>query len=114
MLDFYGRLVRVLQTAREGDLPRPAVQAALSEGVVLKADVTANDDADKALLARIGIPGPPAMMLLRCRRQRAPQLAPARVHAAEEFQPGTSARPGAEQRRPHAGRRPVNPSPFQS
>ena len=39
----------------------PAVQAALAGAVLLQADVTANDDADKALLARFEIFGPPTI-----------------------------------------------------
>jgi thiol:disulfide interchange protein DsbD len=37
----------------------PGVQAALAPYVLLQADVTANNDADRALLARFGIFGPP-------------------------------------------------------
>ena len=62
MLDFYADWCVYCKQLEKETFPDPAVQAALSEGVVLKADVTANDDADKALLARIGIPGPPAMI----------------------------------------------------
>jgi thiol:disulfide interchange protein DsbD len=38
------------------------VQAALKDAVLLQADVTANDDDDKALYARFGIFGPPGVM----------------------------------------------------
>ena len=62
MLDFYADWCVYCKQLEKETFPDPAVQAALSEGVVLQADVTANDDADKALLARIGIPGPPAMI----------------------------------------------------
>jgi thiol:disulfide interchange protein DsbD len=62
MLDFYADWCVYCKQLEKETFPDPAVQAALAEGVVLKADVTANDDADKALLARIGIPGPPAMI----------------------------------------------------
>jgi thiol:disulfide interchange protein DsbD len=40
----------------------PAVQAALSGFVLLKADVTANDDLDQALMRRFGIIGPPGTL----------------------------------------------------
>ena len=36
------------------------MQTALAGFVLLKADVTANDDADQALLKRFGLFGPPA------------------------------------------------------
>jgi thiol:disulfide interchange protein DsbD len=40
----------------------PAVQSALANAVLLQADVTANDDADQALLQRFGIYGPPTII----------------------------------------------------
>ncbi len=39
----------------------PAVRTALSGAVLLRADVTANDEADKALLKRLDIIGPPTI-----------------------------------------------------
>jgi thioredoxin:protein disulfide reductase len=62
MLDFYADWCVYCKQLEKETFPDPSVQAVLAEGVVLKADVTANDDADRALLARIGIPGPPAMI----------------------------------------------------
>ena len=38
------------------------VQAALANTVVLQADVTRNDDEDKALLQRFGVFGPPTII----------------------------------------------------
>jgi thiol:disulfide interchange protein DsbD len=40
----------------------PAVGAALAGFVLLKADVTANDEVDQALMRRFGIVGPPATL----------------------------------------------------
>jgi thiol:disulfide interchange protein DsbD len=40
----------------------PKVQARLADVVLLKADVTANSDADKALLKRFGLFGPPGLI----------------------------------------------------
>jgi thiol:disulfide interchange protein DsbD len=40
----------------------PGVRAALAGMITLRADVTANDDADQALLKRFGIVGPPAIL----------------------------------------------------
>jgi thiol:disulfide interchange protein DsbD len=40
----------------------PAVQEALSDTVLLQADVTANDDADQTLLKRFGVFGPPTIL----------------------------------------------------
>jgi thiol:disulfide interchange protein DsbD len=42
--------------------PDPAVQAALEGYVLLKADVTANDAVDQALMRRFGIIGPPGTL----------------------------------------------------
>ncbi|MGO4778381.1 thiol:disulfide interchange protein, partial [Lysobacter sp. 2RAB21] len=39
--------------------PEPQVHQALDGFVLLKADVTANDDLDQALMKRLGIIGPP-------------------------------------------------------
>src|SRR3546814_3137883 len=39
-----------------------SVQAALADFVLLKADVTANDEIDQALMQRFGIIGPPATL----------------------------------------------------
>ena len=42
--------------------PEPSVHRALGDFVLLKADVTANDEADQALMKRLGIIGPPATL----------------------------------------------------
>jgi thiol:disulfide interchange protein DsbD len=42
--------------------PEPAVHDALQGFVLLKADVTANDALDQALMQRLGIIGPPATL----------------------------------------------------
>ncbi|MGH8074111.1 MAG: protein-disulfide reductase DsbD, partial [Lysobacter sp.] len=42
--------------------PDPAVHAALADFVLLKADVTANDATDQALMKQLGIIGPPATL----------------------------------------------------
>jgi thiol:disulfide interchange protein DsbD len=41
---------------------KPEVHAALADFVLLKADVTANDDIDQALMKHFGIIGPPATL----------------------------------------------------
>jgi len=62
MLDFYADWCVYCKQLERDTFPDPAVQEALAAGVLLKADVTANDEADKALLAHLGIPAPPAMI----------------------------------------------------
>jgi thiol:disulfide interchange protein DsbD len=43
--------------------PVPGVKTKLANTILLQADVTANDDADKALLKRFGLFGPPGIIL---------------------------------------------------
>jgi thiol:disulfide interchange protein DsbD len=62
MLDFYADWCVYCKQLERDTFPDPAVQQVLSAGILLKADVTANDEADKALLAHLGIPAPPAMI----------------------------------------------------
>ena len=62
MLDFYADwCIYCIQMEKE-TFPDPAVRDAMSQMVLLQADVTDNDDADKALQRHIGIPAPPAMI----------------------------------------------------
>ncbi len=56
------RLVRELQGNGEIHLRRSAVAAKMQEFTLLKADVTANNDDDKALLKRFGLFGPPGII----------------------------------------------------
>ncbi len=63
MLDFYADWCVSCKEMERYTFPDPDVIAALDQFVVLQADVTANDAADKALMQeRFGIPGPPAML----------------------------------------------------
>jgi len=62
MLDFYADWCVSCKEMERYTFPDPGVQQAMDRFVLLQADVTANDDADKALLQRFGIPGPPAML----------------------------------------------------
>jgi len=62
MLDFYADWCVSCKELERDDYSDPAVQAALSNVVLLQADVTANDAADQALYARFGIYGPPSVM----------------------------------------------------
>ena len=62
MLDFYADWCVYCIQMEKNTFPDPAVQAAMSQMVLLQADVTDNDDDDKALQKHIGIPAPPAMI----------------------------------------------------
>ncbi len=62
MLDFYADWCVSCKEMEKYTFPEPAVQAALANTVLLQADVTANDDADQALMQRFGILGPPSIL----------------------------------------------------
>jgi len=62
MLDFYADWCLYCKEYEEYVFPDPAVQAALSNFVLLKADVTAMDDDDKALMKRARVILPPAIL----------------------------------------------------
>ena len=61
MLDFYADWCVSCKEMEKFTFNDAAVQAALAGAVLLQADVTANDAADKALLARFEIFGPPTI-----------------------------------------------------
>ena len=62
MLDFYADWCVSCIEMEEYTFSDAEVQAALSNTVLLQADVTANDDQDQALLQRFGVFGPPTII----------------------------------------------------
>jgi thiol:disulfide interchange protein DsbD len=62
LFDFYADWCVSCKEMEKYTFTDPAVQAALSGFVLLKADVTANDDLDQALMKRFGIIGPPGTL----------------------------------------------------
>lgn len=62
MLDFYADWCITCKEMEHGAFSDPRVHQALRDVVLLKTDVTENDAADKALLKRFGIFGPPAIL----------------------------------------------------
>ena len=62
MLDFYADWCTYCKNYEKTVFPDPGVQQALANVVLLQADVTANDDVDKALLKHLSIPAPPAIL----------------------------------------------------
>jgi thiol:disulfide interchange protein DsbD len=61
MLDFYADWCVSCKEMEKYTFTDAAVQGALANAVLLQADVTANDDADQALLARFDVFGPPTI-----------------------------------------------------
>ena len=65
LFDFYADWCVSCKEMEKYTFTDPAVQAALAEFVLLKADVTANDAIDQALMQRFGIIGPPSTLFFR-------------------------------------------------
>lgn len=65
MLDFYADWCISCKEMEQFTFSDAQVQAALNGVTLLKADVTANDDIDKALMKRFGIVGPPAILFFK-------------------------------------------------
>ena len=63
MLDFYADWCVSCIEMEKLTFVDPRVQAKLAESVLLQVDVTANDAADKAMLKRFGLFGPPGIIL---------------------------------------------------
>ena len=62
MFDFYADWCVSCKEMERFTFSDPAVQAALSNVLLLQTDVTANDRADRTLLAELGLFGPPAIL----------------------------------------------------
>jgi thiol:disulfide interchange protein DsbD len=62
MLDFYADWCVECKEMEHKTFNKPAVLAEFAKMVVLQADVTANNDADQALLSKYGLFGPPAIL----------------------------------------------------
>jgi thiol:disulfide interchange protein DsbD len=62
MLDFYADWCVSCKEMEKFTFSDPAVAAKMKEFTLLKADVTANNEADKALLKRFGLFGPPGII----------------------------------------------------
>lgn len=62
MLDFYADWCVSCKEMEKYTFAKPEVQQALSGVLLLQADVTANDEADKALLKRFNLIGPPGIV----------------------------------------------------
>lgn len=65
MLDFYAEWCVACKEMELLTFSRPAVREAMSSYLVVKADVTSNTDANKALLKKYGLFGPPAIVFMQ-------------------------------------------------
>jgi len=65
MLDFYADWCVSCKDMEKFTFTQPEVHSALSDFVLLKADVTANDETDQALLKRFSLFGPPATIFFK-------------------------------------------------
>jgi thiol:disulfide interchange protein DsbD len=72
MLDFYADWCVSCKEMEKFTFARADVQQALAGFVLLKADVTANDDVDQALLKRFALFGPPATIFFANGAERRP------------------------------------------
>lgn len=81
MLDFYADWCVSCKEMERYTFNDPAVQAKFSGMVLLQADVTANDEQDKALLKRFSLYGPPGIIFFDARGK---ELADARVVGYQE------------------------------
>ncbi len=93
-LDFYADWCVSCKEMEKYTFSQPGVQAVLSAGIILKADVTANDETDQQLMKNFGIFGPPSMLFFDRQGNEQPakrlvgflEAEKFRAHAAQAFQ----------------------------
>ena len=85
MVDFYADWCTSCKEMEKYTFARPEVQQALAGMVLLQADVTANDDADKALLKRFRLIGPPSILFFDATGNERKELALVGYKPADEF-----------------------------
>ena len=85
MLDFYADWCVSCKEMERYTFPDEAVRRALAGAVLLKADVTANDERDRALLSHFGLFGPPAILFFGADGRERPRYRVIGFVAAEGF-----------------------------
>lgn len=85
MLDFYADWCISCKEMERYTFTDPAVRQALSNAVLLQADVTANDEADQALLSEFGLYGPPGIIFFNSDGEELPNMRVIGFKNAEEF-----------------------------
>jgi thiol:disulfide interchange protein DsbD len=86
MLDFYADWCVSCKEMERFTFSDPAVQRRLANAVLLKADVTANSEADRALLKRFQLFGPPGTIFFDAQGQEQASLRVIGFVAAKEFE----------------------------
>jgi thiol:disulfide interchange protein DsbD len=85
MLDFYADWCVSCKEMEKYTFTDAGVQRELANAVLLQADVTANDEADQALLQRFGILGPPSILFFGPDGAERPQYRVVGFKPAEDF-----------------------------
>jgi len=85
MVDFYADWCTSCKEMEKYTFARPEVQQALAGMVLLQADVTANDAADKTLLKRFKLIGPPSILFFDATGKERKELALVGYKPADEF-----------------------------
>lgn len=86
MLDFYADWCVSCKEMERFTFSAPAVQARLAGALLLKADVTANTDDDKALLRRFALFGPPGTLFFDAQGRELTDLKLVGFQSAESFE----------------------------
>ena len=87
VLDFYADWCVSCKEMEKYTFSDPDVRAALSPALLLQADVTANNDDDRALLARFGLYGPPGIIFFGPDGRERRNFLVVGMMAAEDFAP---------------------------
>ncbi len=85
MLDFYADWCVSCKEMERFTFSDPRVQQRLSGWLLLQADVTANSDDDKALLARFGLFGPPGIIFFNSKGEELPGVRVVGYQGADDF-----------------------------
>ncbi len=85
MLDFYADWCVACKELEQFTFSDKKVRQLLKDTVLLQADVTANSDADRVLLKRFGLYGPPGIAFFNGRGQEMPSLKTVGFQNAERF-----------------------------